>query len=132
MQFNLFPSKMKDMANELEIDPKDALRDQQVAVVCFYAPGCKDCETTEPYENKLAEDFGGRVAFHRFDAIELYEIADAYGVKRYPTYIVFRKGKAIRGVLIEPVAEGELRNWLEIHLRSRHWDQLRTNKSWDL
>ncbi len=120
------------MPNELETDPKEALKDQQIAVVCFYAPGCKDCEAVVPYENKLAEDFGAHVAFHRLDAIELDEIADIYGVKRYPTYIIFRKGKPIRGVLIEPVAEGEIRNWLEIHLRSRHWDLLKTNKSWDL
>ena len=115
---------------EIEVDPKLVLKDKNVAVVVFYAPSCDDCVASETYEKVLSEEFVDQVHFYRFDAINNEEIADLYGIDKYPTYIIFRRGKAMHGVLIEPCAEGEVRNWLEIHLRSSHYNPLRVDRRW--
>ncbi len=101
---------------ELTEDPKTALKARHAAVVVFYTTWCSDCKASEEYEKKLSEDFAGRVDFFRLDAVNLEEIADAYGVERYPTWIFFSRGKPMRHPLIEPMAEGEARNWLEMRL----------------
>jgi thiol-disulfide isomerase/thioredoxin len=104
------------MITELTVDPKAALKGKSAAVVVFYAPWCGDSKASEDYERKMDEEFSGKVEFFRFDAIEMEEIADTYNIERYPTYVFFRKGKPQRGVLVEPVAEGEVRNWIEMKL----------------
>lgn len=101
---------------ELADDPKTSLRGQPAAVVVFYTTWCGDCKASEEYENKLAEEFAGKVEFFRLDAVNLEEIADAYEVERYPTWIFFSKSRPLRHKLIEPMAEGEARNWLEMRL----------------
>lgn len=99
---------------ELITDPKEALHGKHASVVIFYAPWCGDCKTSEEIEKKLAEEFAGKVEFFRFDAANYDEIADTYGIERYPTYVFFKKHHATKGILVEPMSEGEVRNWLEI------------------
>jgi thiol-disulfide isomerase/thioredoxin len=107
---------MQHMATEIESDPKAALRGTPAAVVVFYAPACADCALSEAFERKLSDEFAGRVAFFRLDAVNLEDVGDLYGVERYPTWIFFSKGRPQRHPLVEPVAEGEARNWLEMRL----------------
>lgn len=107
------------MPTELTADPKTALKGVPAAVVVFYAQWCGDSRASEDYEAKMEGEFAGKVAFYRLDAVELEEIGDLYHVERYPTYVFFRKGKPLRGALVEPVAEGEVRNWMEMQIRRR-------------
>ena len=107
------------MVSELTEDPKTSIKQVPAAVVVFYAPWCADCKRSESYEAVVEKEFAGKVSFYRLDADKLESIADLYGVESYPTYVFFRKGKAVRGSLVEPVAEGEVRNWLEIELKKR-------------
>ncbi len=100
----------------LSQDPKAALKGVPDAVVVFFTSWCGDCARSEEYERKLADEYAGKVGFYRIDAEENEDIADKYGVERYPTYVYFINGKAARGTLPEPVAEGEVRNWLEIKI----------------
>ena len=104
------------MIIELAEDPKTALKGKNAAIVVFYAPWCGDSKASEDYEKTMDKEFGGMAEFFRIDATELDSIADAYHVERYPTYVFFRKGKPQRGALVEPMAEGEVRNWLELKL----------------
>jgi thiol-disulfide isomerase/thioredoxin len=105
------------MIEELTEDPKTSIRKVPAAVVCFYAPWCGDCKLSAPWEAAMEKEFV--VPFYRLDADELEPIADRYEVESYPTYVFFRKGKPLRGALVVPVAEGQLRNWLEIKLSRR-------------
>ncbi len=102
------------MVTELTTDPKTALKAVPAGVVVFYASWCGDSIKSEEYEKTMEKEFAGKVDFFRLDAIELEKIADSYEVERYPTYIFFRKGKSVRGNLVEPVSEGEVKNWVEI------------------
>lgn len=104
------------MTTELSADPKIALKGKPAAVVVFYAPWCGDSKASEDFEKTMGEEFSGKVEFFRIDATELEDIADSYEVERYPTYIFFKKSKPVRGNLVEPYSEGEVRNWLEIKL----------------
>ncbi|MCI0503200.1 protein disulfide isomerase family protein [Candidatus Micrarchaeota archaeon] len=101
---------------ELMEDPKTALKGICAAVVVFYAPWCRDCKVSEEFEGKLADDFAGKADFFRLDSVNLEEIADAYEVERYPTWMFFIKGKPMPHPLVEPMTEGEARNWLEMRL----------------
>lgn len=101
---------------ELTEDPKTALKGKPAAVVVFYTTWCVDCKASEEYENALAGEFAGKVEFFRMDAVNLEDIADKYEVERYPTWIFFSKSRALRHTLVEPVAEGEARNWVEMRL----------------
>ncbi len=104
------------MFHELESDPKTALKGVPAAVVAFCATWCTDCQETEAYEKKLSEEYEGKVKFYRFDAVNNEEIADRFKVEAYPTYVFFRKGREVRGILVCPYSEAELRNWLESKL----------------
>jgi len=101
---------------ELSEDPKTALKGKPAAVVVFYATWCADCKSSEEFENRLSEEFAGKAEFFRLDAVNLEEIADRYEVERYPTWIFFSKARPLRHKLIEPMAEGEARNWVEMRL----------------
>jgi len=100
------------MVDEISIEPREALRGQMLGMVVFFAPGCKDCVISEPFEEALSSSFPD-VKVLRFDAIASDAIADSYGIERYPTYIFFLKGRPLGHPLIEPISEGEARNWLE-------------------
>ena len=104
------------MIEELKDDPKDELKEEDNAVVVFFASWCIDCRTSEAYEAKLSEEFKEKVSFYRLDAANLEAIADRYDVEKYPTYVFFRRGKPVRGALVEPMSEAEVRNWLELKL----------------
>ncbi|MFH1520642.1 MAG: thioredoxin domain-containing protein [Candidatus Micrarchaeota archaeon] len=104
------------MTTEIDQDPKILLKTVRAAVVVFYAPLCGDCKISEEFESKLANEFADKIKFYRLDAVNLEEIADFYKVERYPTYVFFVKGKATRGILVEPVEFGEVKNWLEIQI----------------
>ena len=107
------------MITELTSDPKEALKGKAAAVVVFHVTWCGDSKRSVEYEEKLSEEFAGKVEFFRMEADEYDDIAEKYGVEHYPTYVFFRKGRPQRGALVEPYSEGEARNWLEIALRRR-------------
>jgi thioredoxin 1 len=100
----------------LDKDPKTALKGKPAAVVVFYVDWCGDCKASEVFEERLAADFAGKVEFFRLDAAELDAIADAYEIERYPTWVFFSRARPLRHRLVEPLAEGEARNWLEMRL----------------
>ena len=104
------------MVTEITCDPKQALKGKPAAIVVFYAPWCGDSKASLEYEKNMEKEFSEKLEFYRLDATECEDIADAYGVERYPTYIFFKKGKPMRGLLVEPFAEGEVRNWIEMKL----------------
>ncbi|MEW6035498.1 MAG: thioredoxin family protein [Candidatus Micrarchaeota archaeon] len=107
------------MTRMLTQDPAVSLKKEEAAVVVFCASWCGDCWRSLDYEKKLAAEFSGKAGFYRMDAEEFEAIADKYGVERYPTYVFFEKGKPRRGILVEPVAEGEARNWVEMQLSKK-------------
>jgi len=104
------------MITDLSEDPKIALKGKPASMVSFFASWCGDSIRCYEYEKALAEEFKDKVAFCRFDAVEYEDIADSYGIEHYPTYIFFIKGKPTKGILVEPVTLGQIKNWLEIKL----------------
>jgi thiol-disulfide isomerase/thioredoxin len=95
---------------ELNTDPA-ATKDAN-AVVVFYTSWCGDCWLSLEYEKKLSKELKGKVNFYRMDAEKYESIADKCQVERYPTYVFFRKGTADKNILVEPVSEKEVRNWI--------------------
>jgi thioredoxin 1 len=104
------------MTTDLETDPKTSLKGISAAIVVFYAPWCADCKASEGFEKRLSEEFASRISFYRFDAVNMEDVADSYGIERYPTWVFFSKARPLRHPLVEPMLEGEARNWLEMRL----------------
>jgi thioredoxin 1 len=105
------------MITELKKDPETALSKIKCPVVVFYADWCGDCVRSLEYEKALSKEPKGKIAFYRMDAEEFEHIADRFGVERYPTYVFFRNGKALEGMLVEPYSEDEVRTWVNGKLK---------------
>ncbi|MFN7990564.1 MAG: thioredoxin family protein [Candidatus Micrarchaeia archaeon] len=97
---------------ELGEDPKTAIGREAKAVVVFYASWCGDCTRSLLYEKMLSAEFEGNARFYRMDAERYERIADKYLVERFPTYVFFKKGKPVQGILAEPRNEEQVRAWI--------------------
>jgi thioredoxin 1 len=65
------------------------------AVVClveFFHPDCSHCRAMEPVLERLAVDFQGQAVVGKLDASAEPEIAAAWSVPGYPTFVVVREG----------------------------------------
>jgi thioredoxin len=64
-------------------------------VVDFWAPWCVPCRVTKPILEKLAQEYGGRVAFIPVDADTSREVLQQYRVIGIPTVLTLRGGKEV-------------------------------------
>ena len=67
-------------------------------VVDFWAPSCAPCRLVEPVIEELAAEYGGRVAFFKYNRDDNPAIAMRYGVMSIPTVIIFKDGKPYSSV----------------------------------
>ncbi|KPC75630.1 hypothetical protein ADL26_05895 [Thermoactinomyces vulgaris] len=64
-------------------------------VVEFSADWCVDCKRVAPDMPELAQKFADHMTFAEIDVDEAREVAEEYGVKGIPTFIVFEGGKEV-------------------------------------
>lgn len=65
-------------------------------VVDFWAPWCGPCQTVAPEVEKLARDRAGGAVVLKLNTEEVPEVAQRFGVRSIPTFIVFRDGREQR------------------------------------
>jgi thioredoxin 1 len=69
------------------------------AVVDFGAPWCPPCRAMEPVFEELSGRFDGSVRFFKMNIDDNPAVAQRYGVKGIPTFIVFEGGREVERVV---------------------------------
>jgi thioredoxin 1 len=72
---------------------QDALEDNQVVLVDFYADWCGPCKMIEPVVEEIAKETDAAVAKVDVDANQ--RLAQQYGVRGVPTLLLFAGGEAV-------------------------------------
>lgn len=70
------------------------VRDNQLAVVDFYAEWCGPCKMLAPVIDDLAKEFSGKTSFGKVNVDES-AIASDFGIMGVPTLIIFKNGKPV-------------------------------------
>ena len=93
----------------------DVLDSDKPVVVDFFAEWCGPCKMMAPGLAELAEEMEDQVTIVKIDAEESPEAPTRYGVRGFPTLIVFKGGEV---VATRPGAmrKSELKQWIESSL----------------
>ena len=97
-------------------DFDQAVRDNPVIVVDFWAPWCAPCTAVSPMLEELASEFAGRVAFGKLNVDENPLVAAMLGIQSIPTILIFKNGRPVDGVVgavPKYQVEGKIRTHLE-------------------
>jgi thioredoxin 1 len=81
-------------------------------LVDFWAPWCGPCQTMLPIFTRISKFYRGKINFARLNIDENPKIASEYEIFSAPTFILFKKGQPIKG-LIGAVTEKRLKQILE-------------------
>ena len=78
----------------------------KTVVVDYWAPWCGYCRRIGPAYDKIAEEYGDRLAVAKVNIDEEMDLASRFGVASIPTMVVFKNGQlANRTVGLQPKAK---------------------------
>ena len=68
-------------------------KENQVAFVDFWMPGCGPCLVMEPAIEEIAEEFKNKIKVGKLNIFGNPETAKKYKIMGVPTFIIFKEGK---------------------------------------
>ena len=77
--------------NELQ----KALEGSLPVLIEFYATWCPHCQRMMPVIAELRDDLDGKAEIFQIEGDDQTEPMDKFGVKSYPTFIVYKDGKEV-------------------------------------
>lgn len=77
----------------------DVLTSAGPVLVDFWAPWCGPCRIVGPVLEKVAEQYGDRVAVVKLNVDENQRTSEAYGIRSIPTIALFKSGEIVDGVM---------------------------------
>ena len=77
----------------------EALNEQGVMFVDFWAPWCSPCRMVAPIIDQLAEEFKDQAVVGKLNIDEHEEAAVRFGVASIPTMIVFKDGREVERIV---------------------------------
>ncbi|KAL9054229.1 MAG: hypothetical protein Q9162_004262 [Coniocarpon cinnabarinum] len=82
-------------------DFDQALKDNQVVVVDFFATWCGPCKVVAPkvVEMSNSDSYKEKARFLKIDVDEVPDVAQEYSVKAMPTFMVFKDGEKVQEVV---------------------------------
>jgi thioredoxin 1 len=88
---------MNDKVRELTTAgwERDVLQAQGPVLVDLWAAWCPPCRKMGPVVDELARSAGDGVTVGKLDVDQHPEIAERYGVRSIPTFLVFRDGQVV-------------------------------------
>ena len=72
------------------------LKADKPVLVDFYATWCAPCKPLAPIINDLAGEYEGRANFVKVDGDKSRDLISQYGVRGYPTVVIFSGGKPVK------------------------------------
>jgi thioredoxin 1 len=75
------------------------LKVDKPVLVDFYATWCPPCKKLAPIINNLAGEYEGRANFVKVDGDKSRDLMSKYGVKVYPTVLIFSGGKPVKKII---------------------------------
>lgn len=74
---------------------KEALAQNQLLVVDFWAAWCGPCKMLSPVIDELAEAFDGKIAVGKVNVDENDEVCQEFGIMNIPTVLFFKNGELV-------------------------------------
>ena len=74
---------------------KPTIRNNDVAIIDFYADWCGPCKAFNPVLQKVAKDFAGKAIVGKINIDNAQTLAKKYDVKSIPTVLFFKDGKLV-------------------------------------
>jgi thioredoxin 1 len=74
------------------------LTEQKLVVADYTASWCGPCKLVAPLMDKLATEYGDRVAVVKIDIDENKDNAKKYGIRSIPAVLIFRDGEMVESL----------------------------------
>lgn len=71
------------------------IKSTPLVLVEFYAEWCPHCRRMEKVQKELTEELGDETNFFTIDVDRHPDVADEAGVKGWPTFIIYRRGREV-------------------------------------
>jgi len=88
---------------------------QELVLVDFWAPWCVYCRRIAPAYEKIAEQYGNRLAVAKVNIDEEPLLANQEQIEVIPTLVLYRGGKAL-GSIVAPEAKAAIEEFIQEHL----------------
>ncbi len=74
---------------------KPTIRNNDIAVIDFYADWCGPCKAFSPVLHKVAKAYAGKVVVGKINIDNSQNLAKKYDVKSIPTVLYFKDGELV-------------------------------------
>ncbi|MDN3204866.1 thioredoxin [Algoriphagus sediminis] len=95
--------------------PKEKiLKSQNPVLVDFYADWCAPCQTMNPIIESVLSELNGKIRLVKVNIDKSPQLAQQFGVRSIPHYILFKKGKIIwrkGGIILKRELEKSLQGF---------------------
>ena len=78
---------------------REMIQGDKPVLVDFWAPWCGYCRRIAPVYEKIAEEYGDRLAVVKLNIDEAEQVTDEEGVEVIPALILYKNGKALDSVV---------------------------------
>ncbi|MCC3868874.1 thioredoxin [Terrisporobacter mayombei] len=94
---------------------KEAIKEEGVVVVDFFATWCGPCKMLAPIFEELSNEMEEKTQFIKVDVDQSVDIAREYGVQSIPTMAIIKNGQPVEtmvGFLPKDVIKSNIENYL--------------------
>ncbi|WP_434798308.1 thioredoxin [Terrisporobacter vanillatitrophus] len=94
---------------------KEAIKEEGVVVVDFFATWCGPCKMLAPIFEELSNEMEGKTQFIKVDVDQSVDIAREYGIQSIPTMAILKDGQPVEtmvGFLPKDVIKSNIENYL--------------------